>query len=348
MYATAIPGAWKKALWRSLAVVSLWACAYLFSPLAPLMALALPLAVCPAFAQGYAWFALALPLAPATAWFAAGGDPVLGLLIPLCPYLCLLANVYRRRYRLSLHGEAVACAGAFAVGAVGMLLRLSALLGGSLFPRLAETAVGTVQNSITGGNVLYSLVSVGYLTVPAVYADSAAIKLGNLILIAPSLKQELLNMLRLRLTEGLTDWVPSLLIQGAVLVGVFSALFAARARAKKSGDASPRFAAFSLSRAEQGAMLALCLVTLLAALAGTGFPALLSSLAYTGFSTVYQLLGAAVVVALLSGRRPKRTVWYGILAAVLYVVLPIGLFMLGMVDQFVHLRGDGPQLPKEE
>ncbi len=348
MYATAIPGAWKKALWRGLAVAALWAVAYLFSPLAPLMALTLPLAVYPAFAQGYAWFAFALPLAPATAWFAAGGDAVLGLTIPLCPYLCLFADVLRRRYRLSLHGEAVASAGAFAVGAVAMLLRLSVLLGGSLFPRLAETVVASVGQSVTGGNLLYRLVSVGYLTVPETYADSAALQLGSLILIAPSLKQELLNMLRLRLTEGLTDWVPSLLVQGAVLVGGFSALSAARVRARKTGGELPRFSAFRLTRQEQGAMLVLCIVTLLAAFAGDGFPALLSSLTYAGFSAVYQLLGAAVAVALLAARRPERIVWYGLLAAFLYIVFPIGLFMLGMVDQFVHLRGDGPQTPKEE
>jgi len=348
MDATAIPGAWKKPLWQGLAIAALWGLAYMFAPLAPFLALALPLFVCPAFAQGRAWFALLMPLAPATAYFAAGGDTALSLLIPLCPYLCLLVQALGRRYRLDLHAETAAYAAAFAAGAVGMLLRLGVMLGGPLFTQLADTAVNAVQQSVTGGNLLYKLVSLGYLTVPDAYADTAAIQLGNLILIAPSLRRELLNMLRLRLTEGLTGWIPSLLVQGAILVGLFSALRTERVRARKAGDAPPRFAALRLTRGEQGAMLVLCVATLLTAFSDDAFLSLLSSLTYAGFSTVYQLLGAAVLITLLSARHPERAALYGLIAALLYLVFSVGLFMLGVVDQSIHLRDAGPNMPKEE
>jgi len=350
MYATAIQGTWKKPLFSGLALAALWGCAYLLGPLAPFLALALPLVVCPAFAQGRTWLAMALPFVPMSAYWAGGGELTLGLLILLCPGLCLLVQLLSRRYRLSLHAEAALFAAAFAAGALGMLARVSAMLGGTLFSQLAEAVIAYIKQSVSGGSILYKLVSVGYLTVPDAYANTTALQLGNLIVLAPALQRELLNMLRLRLTEGFASYIPSLLVQGAVLTGLFAAMRAARARSlAHPGEAPPpRFAAFKLTRGEQGAMLILCVITLLTAFSANSFFSLLSSLTYAGFAAVYQLVGAAVLVAVLSARKPGGMALYGGLAAVLYLVFPIGLLMLGLVDQFAHLRDGGPKMPKEE
>lgn len=344
MDAAAIPGTWKRTLWQSLAFAAFWGCAYLFSPFAPVMALALPLLVCPIFAQGYTFFSLSLPLAPMTAFLAAGGDTAIGILLPVCPYLCLMIISLGRRWRLNLHAEMAACAGAFGIGAMGMLFRIRLQLGGALFPKLADAIVGMIQNSVSGGSILYRLVNFGILTLPDAYTGTRAFQLGNLTLLNPSLQHELLNMLRLRLSEGFASWIPSLLVQGALIIGVFTALVTARTRASRTPGAPPppRFASLKLSRTEQGYMLALCLITLIAGFTDNAFLTLLSALTYAGFSTVYQLLGAAVLIAILSRGHPQRAPLYGVLLALIYLAMPIALFLLGIFDQFVRLRGAEP------
>jgi hypothetical protein len=350
MDATATRGTWKRTLWQSLVFVALWGVTYLFAPLAPFLSLLLALLVCPAFMRGEVWFAVCLPLASASAFLLSGGDMVLGLLTLSSPYLSLLAVSLSRNRRLSLHAQAVAIGAAFIVSALAMLTRFSAMLGGVLFSSLADAAVRTLEHSVMGGSVLYRLVSLGILSLPDVYANTHAFKLGNLVLLEPALQRELLNMLRLRLNEGLTSWVPSLLMQGALITGLFTALSSARAHGRGTTGVSdtPRFQDLQLSHTEQGALFILCILTLLAAFAGDSLLSLLSTLAYAAFAAVYQLLGAAVLISLLARRHPERATLYGFLAALLYLAFPIALFMLGLIEQFIHLRGETPYHPKEE
>ncbi len=347
MDATATRSAWKRNLWQGLVFAALWGVTYLFTPLAPFLSLLLALLVCPAFARGDVWFAVCLPLAPASAFLLSGGDLILGFLALSSPYLSLLATSLGNRRRLNLHAQAVAVSAAFVVSALAMLTRLGAMLGGVWYTSLADVAVRTLEHSAMGGSVLYRLVSLGILSLPDAYANTYALKLGNLVLLDPALQRELLNMLRLRLNEGLASWVPSLLMQGALATGLFAALSSVRARGQGTSDA-PHFRDLQLSRAEQGALFILCIVTLLAAFAGNSFLSLVSALAYAAFSAVYQLLGAAVLISLLARRHPERAVLYGFLAAFIYLAFPIVLFMLGLIDQFVHLRGETPYHPKEE
>lgn len=350
MDAIATPGMWKRTLWQCLAFAALLLSAYLFVPLAPFIALTLPLIVCPAYEQGDEWFALLLPLAPALAFVLAGGDLVIGVLLLLCPYLCLLFAALGRRRRMPFHTSIALAAAAFLLSALGLLLRLTDLLGSPLFTQLSNTVITAIQQSSMSGSILYRLAQVGFLPIPDVYANSIAWQFGNLILISPALKQELLNMLRLRLTEGFSTLIPSMLVQGALIIGLFTALLTARTRVRKSEKPTlaPAFRALNLSRREQGYMLLLCVITLFTAFSSQSFYSLLSSLTYAGFATVYRLLGAAVFVFLLSRRHPERKVLYGFLAALLYLVMPIVLFVLGITDQFIHLRAIRPNHHKEE
>ncbi|MCE5342868.1 MAG: hypothetical protein LLF96_04665 [Eubacteriales bacterium] len=350
MDVTATSGTWKKALWQGVAFAALWVCTYLFPPLAPFLSFLLPLIVCPAFEKGLIWFALSLPIAPMTAYLLGGGDWAMVLLLPVCPYLCLLVLSQARRRRIGLHAEIAGCFAAFVLGGLGMLARLGMLLGGALFPQLSDTIVTTLQHSVLGGGILYRLVTLGVLAVPDAYANSAAIQLGNLVVLDPGLQRELLNMLRLRLTESFAQWIPTILMQGAVIFGMWTALTTARAHARKNAAAlpPPSFRQLSLTRSEQGYMLVLCLIALLAGFSEDSFLSVLSTLTYAAFAAVYQLLGAAVTVDLLSRRHPNRSVLYGVLTALVYLVVPFALFLLGVADQFIHLRSTGPQKPEEE
>jgi hypothetical protein len=194
------------------------------------------------------------------------------------------------------------------------------------------------------------LAALGVLTIPDAYAGTTTIQLGNMVLMDPGLQRELFNMLRLRLTEGFAEWIPTVLMQGGVLVGLWTALVTARVRARQNPSAAPAptFRELSLTRAEQGYMLLICIATLLTGLSADSFLSLLSTLTYSCFAAVYRLLGAAVVLTLLSRRRPERIALYGLFAAFLYLVVPFVLFLLGVADQFMHLRGEDPQKKEEE
>ena len=75
---------------------------------------------------------------------------------------------------------------------------------------------------------------------------------------------------------------------------------------------------------------------------------LLCAVLYAAFSGVYQLLGAAVLVYQLGSKHPARAPLYGTLAAVLYAVFPLALFLLGLMDQFMRLRAPTQPQHKEE
>ena len=113
MDATASLGTWKRVLGHTLAFAALLGCAYFFPPLAFVLAFTLPLIVCPALVESDVWFALALPLAPAVGFLLGGGDAVLGVLLTMFPYLCLLAISVKQRWRMSFIGEILVCSGAF-------------------------------------------------------------------------------------------------------------------------------------------------------------------------------------------------------------------------------------------
>ena len=350
MDATASLILWKKHLWQALAIGILFACAYLLPPLSLPVSLTLALIVCPAFIQGEVWFALGLPLAPMVAYLVTGGDILFALWIPLCPYLCLLTVSFAPRWRLSFSLEALLCVASYLIAALGMLARAGELLGGALIPQLADYATGKVQNSVMAGTILYKLTNIGFLTVPDAYRNAAGLQLGGMVVLNPLLQHELINMLRLRLNENLSVVIPSLLIQGALIVGLFTALFTQRARAHKLGkpETAPLFRTLHLPRREQGYMLAVCIGTVLTSFTDHSFVSLLCALLYAAFGAVYQLLGAAVLVFVLARRHPKRTVLYGFAATALYLLFPMALLLLGLADQFVNLRATTLNHQEEE
>jgi len=349
MDATVTLGTWKRYLSHMITFGVLLGCAYLLPPLAFIVALSLSLIVCPAFSDGDTWYALALPLAPAIGFFISGGDAYFSLLLTMFPYLCLLVVAAKQRWRMTFLMEILLCTGAFLLSALGMLMRLSELLGGPLFQSLSQYVVDSIRSSLFGGSVLYRLTQFGFLTVPDAYRNSAGFQLGDFVLLNPSLQKELLNMLRLRLNEGFSQWIPSVLMQGSIILGLFTAIGTERARARKAGahQPMPSFTLLRLSRREQGFMLALCICVVLASFSSNAITSLVYALMYAAFLAVYQLLGAAIMIFMLARRHPERKVLYGILATIIYLIFPVALFLLGVVDQFINFRTSGIQ-PKDQ
>ena len=350
MDVTATPALLKRTLWQAFALLALLAGCYFVPPLALLLAFTLSLAVVPTFIRGDIWFALAAPLAPAIAFIAAHGDLYLGLMIPLFPYLCILLASMPGWRGATFTGKTMLAVAAFLVAALAMLLRLGGMLGNPLAQGVAAFITAKVQTSPASGNILYRLATVGFLTVPETYRNVAGLQLGDYVLLNPLLQRELINMLRLRLSEGFALWVPSLLMQGGLAIGLFTAFFSARASAARpqSREVAPLFRTLYLPRREQRYMLFLCVLVLLTSLSSQPFVSLLCSLAYAAFTAVYQLLGAAVMICMLARRHPERIALYGVLAALLYLAFPLALFLLGMTDQFLHFRTASLIQHKEE
>jgi len=163
------------------------------------------------------------------------------------------------------------------------------------------------------------------------------------------LRHELINMLRLRLLEGFTQWIPALLMHAAVLLGLFSTVATERSTSRRlPGIPAPAFQDLALTRGGQGYLLALCLGIVATSFTDNAFATLLCMLMYNTFSAIFQLLGAAVLVWMMARRKPNRAPLYGAFAAILYGLLPIALFLLGVADQFMHLRAAGIHHQEEE
>lgn len=340
----------RKTFWQVLAVAALAAALYFVYPLALPVGLLMPLASCSLHGRGETGFAFVLPAAPAFAYLVGGGDHYLAVLLLLLPLFCLLAVVLSRRVRFSFSAETGLCVAFYLLAGLLMLSRVRAMLGAPLFSGLADYAVRQINGSLMGGSILYRLATVGYLTVPPGLRAVAGLQLGDLVWLNPLLQIELTNMLRLRLDEGLQVWLPTLLMQGSLTLGLFSALLAERGRTRKAETPklTPLFRTLHLPRREQGYLLMVCIGTVLTSFSSQTYTSLLCTTLYATFAGVYQLLGAAVMVFLLCRRHPGRAPLYGVLAAVLYVIFPLALFVLGMADQFMHLRAASLSHQEEE
>ena len=350
MEATAALAPWKKTLRNALLCGVVWLLSYLAPPLAPLAALALPLITYAMLTRGEDGWAILMPLMPSIALFAAGHDPVISLLLLLPSYLGFLPLRLSQRRVIPFSTVTLLCIAAVLFSALLMLMRLSVLLDGPLFSQLAQWFVTRLQGSINGDTLLYRMVSAGYLDLPAAYSKFAGVQLGSLVLLNPLLHRELINMLRLRLYEDISSYLPMLLMQGSVIIGLFSSIRVYNTLLRKvKPDAPPQlFRTLDIPKRTQGYLLALAIGTAVTSFSADPVVSLVCLLMYAAFSAVFELLGAAVLVFILARRKPKRAVWYGILAALLYVLFPLALFLLGVADQLMHLRASSLHHQEEE
>jgi hypothetical protein len=347
-----IPLVLRKPFVRLLLLAGLAAALFVFRPLAlPVGLLLAPLC---AYLYGLGAYSLAflMPTVPVAAYRfgAGGGDPYLSVLLFVLPYLCMAALMLSRRLRFSLTGEAGLCVAVYLAVLLGMLARVSAMLGAPLFAGLSAYAVAQLNSAYQAGDLYFRLASAGFLTVPEGMRAAAGLQLGGMVWLNPLLQLELSNMLRLRLDEGLRVWVPTLLMQGSLTLGLFCALLAERGAARKAGTpaAAPLFRTLHLPKREQGYLLFICVATVLTSVSGHTYTALLCTALYATFAGVCQLLGAAVLVFLFSRRHPARAPLYGALATALYILFPLALFVLGIADQLMHLRARGLSQQEEE
>ncbi len=349
-------------LFAQLAALAVMCAVMLFEPLLCLpVALLAPLFVCPLIGNKRQWWAFALALAPTALALANGGEPLFcaSLLLP-----CLLCGavtfMQRRKNTKSLHNPCVWYIIAYAVSLSALLVFGARALGGDLRNGLARLAIDTVNSSENPGLLLYRLAAAGVIRVPSDYRSASLIS----FVLDPVLRSELNLSLRLTVNSLISALAPKLFVECCLVLGLFVFLREQRLNhsvllvktdesGKPSAVVAPSvgaagFSALALPKAMHLAAAILGLACLLFRNSENGFAAMISMLCGYVFECVFSLVGAAVLVGVLSSKKPERKRLYGVLAAAAYITVPMLLMTVGVLDLFMHFRSKKTTDKEEE
>ena len=232
---------------------------------------------------------------------------------------------------------------ALAVATVVLTLALALpRSGGQIIPWLAETVVDRIDRHPDSASILLRAYQMGLARLEGRMALLPALPLGNLIIMAPDIRVQLLYSLRTSIEMLLTGYLP----QGIVCWMLFMALTPALAsegmlhlRGRHSD--LPPVSRWYLPRELVNGVLVMLLLGFLPYL--TDVPALTAlggmcyALGYWGCA----LQGASLTLFLMRERgvQPLMT---ALLILLVMAALPLALFFLGAFDQFRdprHLRG---------
>ncbi|MBE5794422.1 MAG: hypothetical protein E7323_07055 [Clostridiales bacterium] len=194
--------------------------------------------------------------------------------------------------------------------------------------------------------LLYQALAAGVLPVPEGYQQ---VTLLNLML-DPVFLGEVRLMLRTRIMQLVESYVPSLLVQGCIIIGLFVHLRILRMWgsflvADENEPKKVRMAlapAYSIVRVPpQGhALLGLCLLFYMLFWGSDGFLQRLAQVMYYTVEAAYQLQGGAVICERIIRKNADRRVLAGVLVAVLYAFTPIVLFVIGCFNNVFSFRSD--------
>ncbi len=290
------------------------------------MAAMLPLGVTPYVARRSWLYAALLVALPCGALAVAGAGLIVcaTLWLPSAVCAAFWMLTARRHWPLSsvMPGLCLLCALCNAA-----LLRL-ALGTGDLFAALGALATGW-------------LTSPGQLPALLWLARAGVLDISGYSLLDVAISSaELCKALEYQLSEMALTLAPALVAEAAVITGVFTALRCEKGQTLglKKPMLERRFRMLHIPPTYRGSMTLLCLGGLLLSLAEDQFSRIAGDLMYGMFLSVYRLLGVAVLVYLLSRRRPTRSTLYGLLGAIGYLLLPTVMLLVGLFDQFLHFR----------
>lgn len=322
-----------------------------FSPLLCLpVALLMPLLACPIWRDGrLRWAALASAAAPAVlALFHGCQWPyALGLALPGGLTLAV-THAVRTPAQMAKQRTIAWYVAAYAAALLGALTGAAQALGGSLPEGLANAVAQWVMADEQPGWTLYRLAGLGLLNVPQTGNVSAL----SLLLDAALIHQMLLS-LRLTVSDLVWLYLPLLYVKCSLLGGLFCALRVRKlnasflvvrqnqtsARAPQTCVAEPPgFGLLALPRALHGLLLAMGAASLVLLGMEAQLSRMLGVLFYATFTETYQILGAAVAVGALSLRSPDKKILYGIGVAAVYVLAPVVLFFIGLLDRAMRFR----------
>ena len=312
------------------------------------LALAAPLLACPlAERQKEKWLAWLSVIVPAASSLAAGYHTLyaVSLILPgLVPMLITRLIPMQKRpgaKGMVIYLAAVTMSMLVAVAAAGYAL------GGPLQVKLAEAVTDWVSNSEQKQAILRRLALSGLITLPKGYDLMG--QTGR-FLQAEHARQMLMS-LKLSTEVMIASYLPSVFVQGCMLVGLFIPLRLERANgvllvvetktpAQKQTRvvAPPSFRLLTLPPNLRRLWLGTALGGVLLLLSNTDVFITMGQVCLAVAQTVGCLLGAAVVVFMYTKKDPDRRVTGGVFAALFMLFAPGLLLVVGIADQVFHLR----------
>ena len=301
----------KRAEWTAMLIGLAILCAAMFAvpALCVPLAVAAPLLACPLAGrkeEAAAWLSAAVPTA---ASLIAGYDTFYALSLLLIGALPLLiTRLIPIKKRPGAIGMLMFIS-AMAVSLTVVLAMAARMLGGPLQYSLAQAFVNWVEHSENKQMILRQLAVNGLISIPEGYTAQGLTG----VLMENAYSQQMLMSLRLTMEMLLVQYLPSLMVQSCVVVGLFISLRLERVsgvllivESRTAADkhtrvvAPPSFRMLAMPRAVYGTMLALALTALLAMTSSGDFVNVVGQLCYAVFQTAFCLLGAAVMVFLIT------------------------------------------------
>lgn len=347
----------KRAEWTAMLVGLLILCVLmLLTPaLCVPLAVAAPLLACPLVGRKeefVAWISAAVPVA---ASMLAGFDPLYAASLALIGTLPLLITRFVPIQKRP--------------GAIGMLMYISAMtfaltvvlamasnmLGGPLPYSLARAFVDWVAQAENKQMILRRFAVNGLISIPEGYIEQGTLR----PLMEAAYHRQMLMSLKLTMEMLFTQYLPSLVVQSCLIVGLFISLRLERVNgvlliveARTAADkhtrvvAPPSFRLLAMPPNVRRTMFALGVTGLLLLTSPGSFANTVGQLCYAVFETAFCLLGAAVMVFAYTKTDPDRRLFAGVMAALIFVLAPFVLMLVGMLDQRFHFRK--PQDPKPD
>ncbi len=356
MHATATQNPWKRFALPFVSVALLLACVLMAPVLSIPCAVFLPLVVCPLQISVNPWFAMILPLVPCGGLLWAGADLLLSLCLLSFSYFSLFASLMMSRHKLDLNAAILWHVAAVLLAQSLFWWRVGALVGGPLFPGLADALTQAVAAAPNSNKILFALVQYGFIALPSQAQQTLALLFRDLIFLEPALRTEVLNALHFLFFSTVRQFIPSVLMQLSLILGLFTALHSVQAQLRrhprpafvlyrKEGKPqvcgvafSPTFRSLQFPRPARPYLFFLGIAAMLLRMSGGEVATLASDLMLSAFVTIFALLGAATLVFLLTKDQPRKASGAGLLAAALFALFPTALFLLGLGDQLLGLR----------
>lgn len=311
------------------------------------LSLVMPLMACPLIRDKSQWTAFVTAPLPAVIAVLYGGSYLygLGLLAVVAGPLVLTAVMNRKQ-----SASPTALLLYMLVYAFSTLLALWGLLWqpGQPMAGWPEFIANQVERAVYASpqriQILYQAMASGVLPVPEGYSNVTILNLT----LDPVFLNQLRLELNLRVRQAVESLLPSLYVQVCIICGLFTGLRVQRLRhayllvdqkepQKVRVAISPSFSMLKLPRSYRLALGLMALFSL-TMYVSTGVMEMMALLAYHTLKTAYQLLGAAVVCYMMPRKNPDSRAPGGILAAMLYLLLPMALMIIGFMDDVFGFR----------
>ncbi|MDD3334959.1 MAG: hypothetical protein PHI98_05505 [Eubacteriales bacterium] len=326
-------------------IVVLTLCMALLPALCLPLGFLLPIFACPLIGTKKQWAGIAAVILPPAIALLRGLPTLFSLSLLFACGAPVLTAILLHPKKASSPMSYFFYLAAYLFGVIIVLIGLQSTLKGDLAAGLAQQITNSVGEASSGGTALYQLAASGFISLPSGAASRGLLS----FLVDQTVVRQSLMSLRLSLETLLNQLLPTWIVQVCLLGSVFTTLRVQRLhhsyllvdqvhKEQVKLAVIPGFSALQLPKGA-GAMMA---VTFMGAIIFSGvsgsWAQQLSLLMLAVFLNVYELLGAAVLIGLLSRRNPDGKILYGCIAAALYVIFPTALFFLGVLDPLFHFR----------